>query len=52
MTELIKNIGLGLFVNGSYDLLHFDISLTNLYITIGSIVVMAVMIRHEKKERR
>lgn len=52
MTELIKNIGLGLFVNGSYDLLHFDISLTNLYITIGSIVVMSIMIKLQKKERR
>ena len=38
MYELIRNIGLGLFVNGSYDLLHFDINLKNIYITTLSII--------------
>jgi len=52
MTELIKNIGLGLFVNGSYDLLHFDMSLTNIYITVLSIFIMWAMIKIEKRSKR
>jgi len=52
MKELIKNIGLGLFVNGSYDLLHFDISITNIYITILSVVIMWGMIKLQKKEKK
>jgi len=52
MKELIKNIGLGLFVNGSYDLLHFDISLLNVYITALSVGIMWTMIKLQKKEQR
>ncbi len=51
MKELIKNIGLGLFVNGSYDLLHFDVSASNIYITTLSIFIMWSMIKLQKKER-
>ncbi len=51
MAELVKSIGLGLFVNGSYDLLHADITAANLYITIGSIVIMGIMIFIQKEEK-
>jgi len=47
--ELIKNIGLGLFVNGSYAIMNESINIHTITITIGSIMIMAVMIHFENK---
>ena len=46
--ELFKNIGLGLFVNGSYGILKGEHSLNNWYICIGSIIAMYVFIKIER----
>ena len=50
MYELIKNIGLGLFVNGSYAIMNSEINLHTITITVGSIFIMATMIHFENKE--
>ena len=51
MYELIKNIGLGLFVNGSYAIMNSDINLHTIAITIGSIFIMGSMIHFEKRSK-
>ncbi len=51
MYELIKNIGLGLFVNGSYAIMNNDINLNTITITIGSMFIMATMIHFEKRNK-
>lgn len=50
MYELFKNIGLGLFVNGSYAIMNSDINIHTLSITAGSILIMATMIHFQKEE--
>lgn len=49
MNELIKNIGLGLFVNGSFALLNGDIGIMPILITIGSVFIMYGAIKLEKR---
>jgi len=51
MKELLKNIGLGLFVNGSYAIMNFNINTKTISITILSIAIMAIMIYLEKKDK-
>ena len=51
MYELIKNIGLGLFVNGSYEIMNSNINLHTIAVTIGSILIMATMIHFEKRSK-
>ncbi len=48
MYELIKNIGLGLFVNGTYSILNANINIHNIAITIGSIFIMWLAIILDK----
>ena len=52
MNELIKNIGLGLFVNGSFALLNGDIGIMPILITIGSVFIMYGAIKLEKRSER
>jgi len=49
--ELFKNIGLGLFVNGSFAIMNNDINLHTITITAGSILIMATMIHFEKRSK-
>ena len=49
MLELLKNIGLGLFVNGNYVLLSGSVTPNNIYIVIGSISLMAFCIYAQKR---
>ena len=51
MYELIKNIGLGLFINGSYALMNNNINIHTLAITLGAIIVMATMIFLDKRSK-
>ena len=48
MNELIKNIGLGLFVNGSFALLNGIFTIQTFLITILSIAIMAISIYMKK----
>jgi len=48
ITELFKNIGLGLFVNGSYGILKGEHSLDNWYICIASITIMYLTIKIQR----
>ncbi len=48
IAELLKNIGLGLFVNGSYGILRKEHSIDNWYICIGSIIIMYLTIKIER----
>lgn len=49
MVELVKNIGLGLFVNGSFALMNGNYAIEPIIITIGAVLVMANCIRIERK---
>ena len=49
MYELVKNIGLGLFVNGSYAIMNEVVNIHTVTITIGSVLIMAVMIHFQNK---
>ena len=51
MYELIKNIGLGFFVNGSYAIMNSNLNLHTVTITVGSILIMATMIHFEKRSK-
>jgi len=51
MGELIKNIGLGLFVNGTFSIVNEDISLKVLTITTISLYLMIIGIILEKDKR-
>lgn len=51
MLELIKNIGLGLFVNGSYAIMNTDINIHTISITIGSIFIMWMSINLQKRKK-
>lgn len=48
MNELIKNIGLGLFVNGSFALLNGIFTIQSFLITILSVGIMAICIKTKK----
>jgi hypothetical protein len=48
MYELLKNIGLGLFVNGSYAIMNGDISPNSVLITLLSAFIMWGSIKLEK----
>ena len=48
LAELFKNIGLGLFVNGSYGLLSGNNNNDNWYICMSSIVAMYLAIKVER----
>lgn len=52
MVELVKNIGLGLFVNGSFALMNFDFRLQSFIITLFSVVILAGCIAIEKKVKK
>ncbi|HED1187839.1 TPA: hypothetical protein R4P38_001523 [Campylobacter jejuni] len=52
MLELLKNIGLGLFVNGNYALLSGNITLNNTYIVFDSVALMALSIYADRKEKK
>jgi len=49
MYELIKNIGLGLFVNGSYAIMSGDININTISIAVGSIFIMWMSINLDKR---
>lgn len=49
MLELVKNIGLGLFVNGSYAMMNGLFSIQNIIILIGSVLLMAGCILYAKR---
>lgn len=51
MNELIKNIGLGLFVNGSFALMNGNIAIQPIIITIGAIFIMAFSIYIDKRSK-
>jgi hypothetical protein len=42
--RVFENIGLGLFVNGSYGLFQGDTTFVNLYVVVGSIYGMTLFI--------
>jgi len=48
LAELFKNIGLGLFVNGSYGILRGEYDLDNWYICFGSILAMYISIKIQR----
>lgn len=48
MNELIKNIGLGLFVNGSFALLNGIFTIQTFLITLLSVAIMAISIYNKK----
>lgn len=50
MFELIKNIALGLFVNGIFTILNGDFKTMSIIITLGSIYVMYLSIKLKDKE--
>lgn len=49
MFDLIKNIGLGLFVNGIFAILNGDFGIMPLIIVFGSIYIMYISIKLDKK---
>lgn len=51
MFELLKNIGLGLFVNGSYAVMNGDISLNSITITFVSAFIMWGSIKLDKDNK-
>lgn len=51
MIELIKNIGLGLFVNGSFALLNGVFTTQSFLITILSVAIMAMCICIERRSK-
>ncbi|EKI0064091.1 hypothetical protein PAI75_001721 [Campylobacter coli] len=51
MLELIKNIGLGLFVNGSFALMNFDFKPQSFIITAFSVGIMAICILMQRRKR-
>ena len=52
MLELLKNIGLGFFVNGNYALLNGNTTSINVYIVLGSVAIMAVCIFKQRKDKQ
>ncbi|MBQ6820334.1 MAG: hypothetical protein IJO26_03450 [Clostridium sp.] len=52
MYELVKNIGLGLFVNGTFAILNGDINIKTVSITIASVFIMYSAITIPKRKKR
>lgn len=52
LAESLKTIGFGLFINGSYALMNNDLSLSNIYITIGSFFSSDYRLPNRKKEQK
>lgn len=51
MLELIKNIGFGLFVNGSFALMNFDFKPQSFIITAFSVGIMAICILMQRRQK-
>ena len=51
MLDLIKNIGLGLFVNGSFALMIGNFNIASFVITFGSIALMWACIYLSKRRK-
>lgn len=51
MIELLKNIGLGLFVNGSFALMNFDFKPQSFIITTFSISLIAICIYTQRNQK-
>lgn len=51
MLDLIKNIGLGLFVNGSFALMNGNFDIASFVITFGSIALMWACIHLSKRRK-
>ncbi|MBD5164597.1 hypothetical protein [Helicobacter sp.] len=51
MYDLTKNIGLGLFVNGTFTLLNGDFGIMPIIITIGSICIMYMSIKLDERSK-
>ena len=51
MLDLIKNIGLGLFVNGSFSLMNENFTIASFVITFGSIALMWACIYLSKRRK-
>lgn len=52
LAESLKTIGFGLFINGSYALMNNDLSLSNIYITIGSFLIVIIGYQIEKRSKK
>lgn len=52
MTELIKNIGLGIFVNGAYAWQFSQNADKGFLAIVEGIAIMAIMIYKQKKDAR
>jgi len=52
MNELIKNIGLGLFVNGTFALMNGVFTIQSFLITALSIVIMGSCIYIDKRSKK
>lgn len=52
LIETLKTIGFGLFVNSSYDLMHNDFSLYNIYIGLGSLCMIIGSYFLEKRRKQ
>ena len=51
MYELVKNIWLGLFVNGTFALLNGDINIKPILITLVSVFIMYGAIQLSKRNK-
>ena len=52
MVELAKNIGLGLFVNSSYSLMHGAASVGDWYILAAGVAIMGACIYAQGRSQR
>ncbi|GAB0173749.1 hypothetical protein NHP164001_17700 [Helicobacter trogontum] len=51
MYDLTKNIGLGLFVNGTFALLNGDFGIMPIVISLGSICIMYMSIKLDERSK-
>lgn len=51
MFKLLENIGLGLFVNGSYALLNGDFSVNAIVVTIGASCIMVIALYYQRRQQ-
>ncbi|STQ86202.1 hypothetical protein LS73_000130 [Helicobacter muridarum] len=51
MYDLTKNIGLGLFVNGTFALLNGDFGIMTIIISLGSVCVMYMSIKLDERSK-
>lgn len=49
MFKLLENIGLGLFMNGSYAMLNGDFSANATIVTIGAFCIMAFAVYCQRR---